>query len=223
MSILNLIQSVVSFGSVRSLPNSALDLNSKVGPSDSVSRPTTGFTRSAELQEAPCREDHGNLIQQLLGNFEPALGLPAQPGASFPEASRPGSSVSQTNQVGGAGEKAQIGQLIEAAARKYGVPVDIAKAVAWKESNWNSKASSFDGGHGKGVMQIDDRFHPLARTEKVWDPATNIDYGVQLLAKNFKRYGNWHDAIKHYNGSNAVAEKYAHKVKQLAQQKPWEK
>ena len=78
--------------------------------------------------------------------------------------------------------KPEIGQLLDAAARKYGVPPEIAKAVAYKESGWNARASSFDGGHGKGVMQIDDRSHPFARGQGVWDAGQNIEYGVKLLA-----------------------------------------
>lgn len=119
--------------------------------------------------------------------------------------------------------KAQINTMIEAACQKYGVPPEIAKAVAYKESGWNPRASSFDGGHGKGIMQIDDRSHNFAKGPQVWDPAANIDYGVRLLAQNFKRAGNWRDATRRYNGSGPMAERYANSVMNLSQQRPWTK
>ena len=117
--------------------------------------------------------------------------------------------------------KQQVGQMLDAAAQKYGVPPEILKAVAYKESSWSPQASSFDGGHGKGIMQIDDRSHAFARGDSVWDPVQNIDYGAKLLATLHERKGNWHDAIRAYNGSGPAAEKYAHSVTSLAQQQPW--
>ncbi|CAN0508972.1 unnamed protein product, partial [Phaeothamnion confervicola] len=124
----------------------------------------------------------------------------AHPGASMPD-------------FGPCPSKQQIDEMLNAACEKYGVPPSVAKAVAYQESGWNPKASSFDGGHGKGIMQIDDRSHDFARGGQVWDPAQNIDYGVRLLAQNYKKSGgDWHDAIRHYNGSGPAAEKYADRV-----------
>jgi soluble lytic murein transglycosylase-like protein len=119
--------------------------------------------------------------------------------------------------------KAQINSMIEAACQKYGVTFEVAKAVAYKESGWNPRASSFDGGHGKGIMQIDDRSHAFARTNAVWDPAANIDYGVRLLAENFKKSGNWRDACRRYNGAGPMAERYANAVMGLTQTQPWQR
>ncbi|HXE73421.1 MAG TPA: transglycosylase SLT domain-containing protein [Candidatus Nitrosotenuis sp.] len=96
--------------------------------------------------------------------------------------------------------RAQIGLQLEAAAQKYGIPPDMLKAVAWQESTWRANASSFDGGHGKGVMQIDDRYHELARTPQVWDPVTNIDYGASYLASLYRQTGDWNAALRRYNG-----------------------
>jgi len=115
--------------------------------------------------------------------------------------------------------KLQISQMLEAASKKYGIPPDILKGVAWQESGWNPKASSFDGGHGKGIMQIDDRFHPFARTQDVWDPAKNIDYGSKYLADLYKKTGSWQGALKRYNGGSS----YPPKIMAHARNKPWTK
>lgn len=115
--------------------------------------------------------------------------------------------------------KAQIGQMLDKASEKYGIPDNILKAVAWQESGWNSKALSFDGQHGKGVMQIDDRSHEFARTPDVFDPAKNIDYGAEYLKSLYDKTGSWQEALKRYNGGGD----YPPKVLALADQQPWTK
>jgi hypothetical protein len=153
----------------------------------------------------------GNYYPRPRGE-QPNFGaLQANPGADVPD-------------FGPSPNKQQIDEMLNAACEKYGVPPQVAKAVAYQESGWNPKASSFDGGHGKGIMQIDDRSHDFARTGNVWNPGENIDYGVRLLAQNYQKSGgDWHSAIRHYNGAGPAAEKYAGKVMGLAQQEPWQR
>lgn len=113
--------------------------------------------------------------------------------------------------------KAQIAQMLEAAARKYGIPPDLLKAVAYQESRWNPRATSFDGGHGKGVMQIDDRFHQFARTSAVFDPAQNIDYGARYLREAFDKTRDWDKALKRYNGGSD----YPPIIRKHEARRPW--
>lgn len=117
----------------------------------------------------------------------------------------------------GSGDKAEINRLLEEAAQRYGIPPDILKAVAYQESTWRADASSFDGGHGKGVMQIDDRFHDFAKTPEVWDPAKNIDYGAKFLRELYDRHGDWDAALKGYNGGS----EYPGIVMGHVQNRPW--
>jgi soluble lytic murein transglycosylase-like protein len=109
--------------------------------------------------------------------------------------------------------------MLDAASDKYGIPPNILKAVAWKESRWRPGALSFDGQHGKGVMQIDDRFHQFAKTQDVFDPAKNIDYGAKYLADLYEKTGSWSAALKRYNGGSD----YPPKVLALAEQRPWKR
>jgi hypothetical protein len=135
-------------------------------------------------------------------NFAP----PADPSVNIPD-------------YGKGANKAQIGEMLDAASKKYGIPANVLKAVAWQESGWNPHALSFDGQHGKGVMQIDDRFHEFARTPDVFDPAKNIDYGAKYLANLYKETGSWQGALKRYNGGDS----YPPKVLALAEQQPWQR
>ncbi len=95
---------------------------------------------------------------------------------------------------------------IEAAARKHGVPPALVAAYIEVESGGNPNARSFDGGHGKGLLQIDDRSHSFARTARVFDPAANLDYGARLIRSNLSAFpGNTRAGIAAFNaGQGAV-------------------
>lgn len=156
-----------------------------------------------------------------IGGGFPGGGVPSPGGfpAGDPTAGvKPANPNVQIPNFGPNPSKAEIGKMLDAASEKYGIPPNILKAVAWQESGWRANASSFDGGHGKGIMQIDDRFHEFARTQDVWDPAKNIDYGARYLAGLYKETGSWEAALKRYNGGSD----YPPKVLALAQQQPWQ-
>lgn len=151
----------------------------------------------------------GSPAQAMGSNLNSFLGGRSGAPAANPEAQIPN--------FGPNANKQQIGQMLDAAAAKYGIPPNILKAVAWQESNWRPDARSFDGGHGKGVMQIDDRFHDFARTNEVFDPAKNIDYGARYLRQLYDQTGSWEAALKRYNGGSS----YPPKIMAHAQNQPW--
>lgn len=151
-------------------------------------------------------------MSQMLGNY---MGGNAAGGATNQPVQAQGNT--QIPSYGANPSKAQIGQQLSAAAKKYGIPENILKAVAWQESTWNAKALSFDGQHGKGVMQIDDRYHAFAKTPEVFDSAKNIDYGAKYLADLYKKTGSWSAALKRYNGGSS----YPPKILALADKQPW--
>ncbi len=147
-------------------------------------------------------------MSQMLGNY---MGGNAA-GAAGAVGNQPVQAQGNTQipSYGANPSKPQIGQQLSAAAKKYGIPENILKAVAWQESTWNARALSFDGQHGKGVMQIDDRYHAFAKTPDVFDSAKNIDYGARYLAA-------WSAALKRYNGGSS----YPPKILALADKQPW--
>ena len=82
-----------------------------------------------------------------------------------------------------------LGDLLIHAAIRHGVPPDYIIAVGSRETNLKNEEG--DGGHGIGIIQIDIRFHEIARIAKetgLWssDPAPLIDYGAKLLAADLE-------------------------------------
>jgi hypothetical protein len=99
--------------------------------------------------------------------------------------------------------------LLSRAADKYGIPREILKAVALRESSWRQYDSSGEAVAGRnssstdwGVMQINDYYHPDAFPRAKTDVAFNIDYGAKYLASQFRRYGSWPDAVAAYNAGS---------------------
>jgi soluble lytic murein transglycosylase-like protein len=105
--------------------------------------------------------------------------------------------------------RATIEAMLDQAADQYGIPRDILKGVAMHESSWQQweadgsvKAGRNSGSTDWGIMQINDYAHPDAFPRVKTDLAYNIDYGAQYLASQYKRYGNWQDAIAAYNAGS---------------------
>lgn len=91
---------------------------------------------------------------------------------------------------------------IVTAADRYGVPRDIALAVARAESGYNQAAVSPKG--AIGVMQL----MPTTAAGLGVDPrdeSQNIDGGVLLLSQLYTRYGDWNYALAAYNAGPTQA------------------
>jgi hypothetical protein len=100
---------------------------------------------------------------------------------------------------------------IARAAARHGLDPRLLAAVAAQETGGpDTNAGSNivgDGGHGRGVFQIDDRFHAFAKTSAAMDPAQNADYAAGMLRGLMDRYGgDSHKALSAYNAGqpNAV-------------------
>ncbi len=100
-------------------------------------------------------------------------------------------------------------QEIEAASKKYGVDKALIYGVIKTESDFDPKAKSSAG--AIGLMQLMDDTFTWMQTyykdensyvfEDLYDPAINIDYGVEVLSVLIKRYdGNEDTAVCAYNG-----------------------
>jgi len=93
-------------------------------------------------------------------------------------------------------------------ARRMGVPVSLALAVAHAESNFNAGAESHKG--ARGVMQI---MPATARGEYglspdlLWEPRINVRVGLHFLKRLLRRYRGRIDlALSYYNGGSAVGD-----------------
>lgn len=99
------------------------------------------------------------------------------------------------------GTRDNINQLIEEQARANKVPAAFVHRVVKRESNYNPKAK---GGSALGLMQIK---HATARgmgysgdAAGLYDPATNLKYGIAYLAGAYRAaQGDLDQAYRYYN------------------------
>ena len=93
---------------------------------------------------------------------------------------------------------------IAAAARQHNVDPTLLAAVAAQETGGPGSNAGRnvvgDGGHGRGLFQIDDRWHAFAQSPQAMDPAANADYAAGMLSGLLNRYGgNMREALSAYN------------------------
>ncbi|TWD54609.1 transglycosylase-like protein with SLT domain [Agrobacterium vitis] len=97
--------------------------------------------------------------------------------------------------------------LISSYSKQYGVSPQLAKAVIKIESNFNAKAR---GRHGEvGLMQIKPAtaraMGYTGSTAGLYDPATNLKYGIKYLAMaNQLGGGDMCSAILRYNAGHGA-------------------
>ncbi len=86
--------------------------------------------------------------------------------------------------------RGQYGEFIRTSAGHHEHRPEVVAGIMMREtegglSKWLDKPGPEgrgDGGHGHGLMQIDDRSFPdFCRAERWQDPATNIDFGCRVL------------------------------------------
>lgn len=122
------------------------------------------------------------------------------------------------------GRAALYDQMIQVAAKKHGVPAELAHAIVKVESNYNPKAK---GSHGEiGLMQI----KPATARDLGYegtaaglhDPKTNLEWGMKYLAgAHEKAGGDLCGTVLRYNAGhnakrmNPVSRKYCDKVKDI--------
>ncbi|MCA1298973.1 lytic transglycosylase domain-containing protein [Stappia indica] len=124
---------------------------------------------------------------------------------------------------GGGGAKA-YDALIRKEARSHGIPVKLAHAIVKVESNYNPKARGRAG--EIGLMQIKpatargEGFR--GKTSKLYDPQTNIKYGMKYLAGAHKRAGgDICGTVLRYNAGhyakrmNPISKRYCSKVHRI--------
>jgi hypothetical protein len=100
-------------------------------------------------------------------------------------------------------------QIASAAARNGLDPTLLAAVAAQETGGPGSNAGRNvvgDGGHGRGLFQIDDRFHAFARSAAAMDPARSAGYAAGMLSGLLRRYGgNVRKALSAYNAGDPHA------------------
>jgi soluble lytic murein transglycosylase-like protein len=99
-------------------------------------------------------------------------------------------------------QAAPYSAIILQVARETGVDPFLIYALGQRESRWGSALTPFgpsgtgDGGHGRGIMQIDDRSWGTWIASNNWrDPYTNVRKGAEIL----------NGMIRFFSGKDAVA------------------
>jgi hypothetical protein len=99
---------------------------------------------------------------------------------------------------------------IAAAAARHGLDPELLAAVAAQETGGPGANAGRnvvgDGGHGRGLFQIDDRWHSFAKTAAAMDPGRNANYAAGMLSGLLQRYGgNVKAALSAYNAGSPDA------------------
>jgi len=101
-----------------------------------------------------------------------------------------------------------IVSLLDQAAARYGVPPDLAVAVAQEESGGNPHAVSSAG--AQGVMQLMPQTAAALGVSNPFDPAQNIDAGVRFLSQLLSQFGDTALALAAYNWGPGNVSKYGY-------------
>lgn len=88
---------------------------------------------------------------------------------------------------------------------QYGVDSSVIFSVMYHESHFNAGATSGSG--AQGLMQIIPRYSASRMAKlgvtNLYDPASNILVGIDLLAEYYYTYGSWNQALTAYRTGNA--------------------
>ena len=149
-------------------------------------------------------------VQQILG-FTPQTDAPVDTSPVTDTFTSSSSSAYTTaanaTSSGSVSSPENLEEYFKEASETYGVDINLLKAIARQESNFNPSATSSAG--AMGVMQ------PMPSTAKglgvtnAYDAQENIMGGAKLMAQNLKKYnGDVSLALAAYNAGGGNVDKY---------------
>jgi Rod binding domain-containing protein len=100
-----------------------------------------------------------------------------------------------------------LAPIVQEAADRHGVNVNLLKAVIAAESAGRTNARS--SRNAKGVMQLIDTTATMMGVQNVWDPRDNINGGARYLGQMMDRFsGDIPSAVASYNAGPGAVEKH---------------
>ena len=149
-------------------------------------------------------------VQQILG-FTPQTDAPVD---TSPVADTFTSSSSSANTTaanatssGSVSSPENLEEYFKEASETYGVDINLLKASARQESNFNPSATSSAG--AMGVMQLMPSTAKGLGVTNAYDAQQNIMGGAKLMAQNLKKYnGDVSLALAAYNAGGGNVDKY---------------
>ena len=146
-------------------------------------------------------------VQQILG-FTPQTDAPVDtsPVADTPAISS-SSATNSTTSSGSVSSPENLEEYFKEASETYGVDINLLKAIAKQESNFNPSATSSAG--AMGVMQLMPSTAKGLGVTNAYDAQENIMGGAKLMAQNLKKYnGDVSLALAAYNAGGGNVDKY---------------
>ncbi|MBO8163014.1 MAG: lytic transglycosylase domain-containing protein [Brevibacillus sp.] len=98
-------------------------------------------------------------------------------------------------------DRTHLERIIEQAARRHGVAIELVREVIRAESDFRPFAVSPAG--AKGLMQLMDRTARSLGVRNPFDPVQNVEAGTRYLKQLLDKYGSVKVALAAYNAGPA--------------------
>lgn len=149
-------------------------------------------------------------VQQILG-FTPQTDAPVDTSPVTDTFTSSSSSANTTaanaTSSGSVSSPKNLEEYFKEASETYGVDINLLKAIARQESNFNPSATSSAG--AMGVMQLMPSTAKGLGVTNAYDAQQNIMGGAKLMAQNLKKYnGDVSLALAAYNAGGGNVDKY---------------
>ncbi len=149
-------------------------------------------------------------VQQILG-FTPQTDAPVDTSPVTDTFTSSSSSANTTaanaTSSGSVSSPENLEEYFKEASETYGVDINLLKAIARQESNFNPSATSSAG--AMGVMQLMPSTAKGLGVTNAYDAQQNIMGGAKLMAQNLKKYnGDVSLALAAYNAGGGNVDKY---------------
>ena len=149
-------------------------------------------------------------VQQILG-FTPQTDAPVDTSPVTDTFTSSSSSANTTaanaTSSGSVSSPENLEEYFKEASETYGVDINLLKAIARQESNFNPSATSSAG--AMGVMQLMPSTATGLGVTNAYDAQENIMGGAKLMAQNLKKYnGDVSLALAAYNAGGGNVDKY---------------